>query len=362
MLTTAGATHLQVKANLHVAFTASPVGEAFRVRSQRFLATINSTVIDWFQPWPEASLHSVARKFLDDADLGDDVTRAAVVEFMPMSFAAVNRVGAHAPASAWRNCCQQHGRMCPWQIEIRPLMHGPGNTNAMYFTRRRPRRSMRWSAATTTQRQRCERVPVGWRAPVTAAAVYANSMCTHVRNMPCHPPHPHGPSADLPRAHQAVQERADAQEARDAGGHRPPGERPEQTPQDTGRNHGRWCILLAPGAAPRVVFTSLACPLPPQRGQADVDVLVEDARKMAVEVEHKVASANVFADQVGVEKEKVAAENESAKVEADKCAVIAKEVSEKQVRGRCLGQGVCGPGPVARQPANGSQPGPPRPK
>jgi dynein heavy chain len=30
-----------------------------------------------------------------------------------------------------------------------------------------------------------------------------------------------------------------------------------------------------------------------------VDVLVEDARKMAVEVEHKVASANVFADQVG---------------------------------------------------------------
>ena len=37
----------QVNANLHVAFTASPVGEAFRVRSQRFLATINSTVIDW---------------------------------------------------------------------------------------------------------------------------------------------------------------------------------------------------------------------------------------------------------------------------------------------------------------------------
>lgn len=28
----------------------------------------------------------------------------------------------------------------------------------------------------------------------------------------------------------------------------------------------------------------------------------------------------------------MAAENESAKVEADKCAVIAKEVSEKQVR------------------------------
>lgn len=78
---------------------------------------------------------------------------------------------------------------------------------------------------------------------------------------------------------------------------------------------------------PVMCRTPLACP-----AQGEVDILVEDARKMAVEVEHKVASANVFADQVGVEKEKVAAENESAKVEADKCAEIAKEVSDKQVR------------------------------
>ncbi len=34
--------------------------------------------------------------------------------------------------------------------------------------------------------------------------------------------------------------------------------------------------------------------------------------------------------QVGVEKEKVNAENEAAQVEADKCAGIAREVSEKQ--------------------------------
>jgi dynein heavy chain len=65
----------RVRQNLHMVFTASPVGEAFRVRSQRFLATVTSTVIDWFQPWPEASLHSVARKFLDGTDLGDDATR-----------------------------------------------------------------------------------------------------------------------------------------------------------------------------------------------------------------------------------------------------------------------------------------------
>jgi hypothetical protein len=33
---------------------------------------------------------SVAKKFLDDVELGNESIRAAVVEFMPYSFAAVN--------------------------------------------------------------------------------------------------------------------------------------------------------------------------------------------------------------------------------------------------------------------------------
>lgn len=37
--------------NLHLIFTCSPVGEGFRVRSQRFPATINNTVCDYFHPW-----------------------------------------------------------------------------------------------------------------------------------------------------------------------------------------------------------------------------------------------------------------------------------------------------------------------
>jgi len=43
--------------------------------------------------------------------------------------------------------------------------------------------------------------------------------------------------------------------------------------------------------------------------QGEVDVLMENAKVMAVEVEHKVAGANAFAEQVGIEKEKVNAEN-----------------------------------------------------
>lgn len=65
----------KVKQNLHMVFTASPNGDNFRIRSQRFLATINSTVIDWFQPWPETSLLSVAEKFLKDVELGTPQVR-----------------------------------------------------------------------------------------------------------------------------------------------------------------------------------------------------------------------------------------------------------------------------------------------
>lgn len=69
---------------------------------QRFLATINSTVIDWFQPWPEVSLLSVARKFLDEVDLVSDTVRNAVVEFMPFSSAAVNNVSDRLAAGDMR--------------------------------------------------------------------------------------------------------------------------------------------------------------------------------------------------------------------------------------------------------------------
>lgn len=48
--------------------------------------------------------------------------------------------------------------------------------------------------------------------------------------------------------------------------------------------------------------------------QAEVDVLIEAAKKMALEVEAKVASADAFAEKVGIEKEKVNEENEAAKV------------------------------------------------
>jgi dynein heavy chain len=50
--------------NLHVVLAMSPVGEKLRSRCRNFPGLVNSTVIDWFLPWPEQALLAVASVFL----------------------------------------------------------------------------------------------------------------------------------------------------------------------------------------------------------------------------------------------------------------------------------------------------------
>jgi hypothetical protein len=50
----------KVRKYLHVVLCFSPVGDKFRIRARQFPALINNTVIDWFQPWPQEALVSVA--------------------------------------------------------------------------------------------------------------------------------------------------------------------------------------------------------------------------------------------------------------------------------------------------------------
>jgi len=80
----------RVKNNLHMALCFSPVGDSFRNRSRKFPAIVNCTVIDWFHDWPKDALLSVATRFLGATELGDDVVRQGVIEFMPFSFESVN--------------------------------------------------------------------------------------------------------------------------------------------------------------------------------------------------------------------------------------------------------------------------------
>ncbi|XP_061932650.1 dynein axonemal heavy chain 1-like isoform X3 [Apis cerana] len=70
-----------VRNNLHVVITMSPIGEVFRARIRQFPALVNCSTIDWFCPWPEAALQSVAMTFLidiQDESITDDVLQSIV--------------------------------------------------------------------------------------------------------------------------------------------------------------------------------------------------------------------------------------------------------------------------------------------
>ena len=52
------------RGNLHIVLALSPAGERLRARCRNFPGLATSTVINWFQPWPEQALHSVAASLL----------------------------------------------------------------------------------------------------------------------------------------------------------------------------------------------------------------------------------------------------------------------------------------------------------
>ncbi|KAH8084959.1 hypothetical protein JL720_7667 [Aureococcus anophagefferens] len=82
----------EIRRNLHVVLAFSPVGDDFRNRSRKFPALVNSTVIDWFQPWPEDALLSVGQRFLEEIDVGTAAHRTVIEKFMPYSFIEVNNL------------------------------------------------------------------------------------------------------------------------------------------------------------------------------------------------------------------------------------------------------------------------------
>jgi len=201
----------KVRTNLHMVFTCSPVGEQFRVRAQRFLAMINSTVIDWFQPWPEKALLGVSQRFLGDTHLGKAEVAKAVMEYMPFSFGLVGQMS--------QKFLQQERRY-------------------------------------------------NYTTPKTFL--------------------------ELIKLYKSLLNK-----------------KREVTQTNIDRISNGLDKLM--------------------KTQKDVDILVEQAKVKAVEVEEKVSSAGAFAEKVNSEKASAAIENDAAQVEAEKCAVIAKAVGEKQV-------------------------------
>ena len=49
-----------------------------RVRSRKFPGIINSTIVDWYHPWPENALIDVAYKFIADLEFPSEEVRTNV--------------------------------------------------------------------------------------------------------------------------------------------------------------------------------------------------------------------------------------------------------------------------------------------
>jgi len=81
--------------NLHIVLGMSPVGDALRLRCRNFPALINCTTIDWFHPWPETALISVASHLMSDMELpsGMDGVKEGLITMCGFVHTSVNTVG-----------------------------------------------------------------------------------------------------------------------------------------------------------------------------------------------------------------------------------------------------------------------------
>jgi len=80
------------KQNLHIVICFSPIGDSLRNRCRDFPSLINCTTIDWFSEWPKDALESVARRFLGEIQLADDVRDSCVD--MVQSFHTTTKISA----------------------------------------------------------------------------------------------------------------------------------------------------------------------------------------------------------------------------------------------------------------------------
>src|SRR4051812_46972056 len=63
----------RTRLHLHIMLAFSPIGDGFRNYLRMFPALINCCTIDWFHAWPVDALELVARQFLDDVEIHDNI-------------------------------------------------------------------------------------------------------------------------------------------------------------------------------------------------------------------------------------------------------------------------------------------------
>eukprot|EP00762_Andalucia_godoyi_P001076 ANDGO_01965.mRNA.1 Dynein-1-beta heavy chain len=82
----------RVRENLHIVLCMSPVGDAFRTRIRKFPSLVNCCSIDWFDEWPAEALFSVARRDLEEMEVGGDNMRGAFASMCVEIHSSVSRM------------------------------------------------------------------------------------------------------------------------------------------------------------------------------------------------------------------------------------------------------------------------------
>ncbi|KAJ8974696.1 hypothetical protein NQ317_015225 [Molorchus minor] len=67
------------KDKVHIILCFSPVGSTFRNRLRLYPSLINCCTIDWFDDWPGEALEEVARSWMEDVNLSDEVKEFSVI-------------------------------------------------------------------------------------------------------------------------------------------------------------------------------------------------------------------------------------------------------------------------------------------
>lgn len=78
----------KVRDNLHIVLAMSPAGNVLRIRCRNFPGLVSNTCIDWFFPWPEEALMSVAKFYLEDEDLPEEY-RGQITDHIVMVHSSV---------------------------------------------------------------------------------------------------------------------------------------------------------------------------------------------------------------------------------------------------------------------------------
>ena len=94
----------KTRAHLHISMCFSPVAGTFARWCRQFPALANTTVIDWFHPWPQDALLSVAQRFLASVQLGAPEMVVSVSEFMAACHEGVTATSTEFRSITGRYC------------------------------------------------------------------------------------------------------------------------------------------------------------------------------------------------------------------------------------------------------------------